>query len=452
MIQQIRNLREKRYNLVQDSRKILEAAEAENRDLTTEESQQFDRINEEVDKLGEQVNRLETQLDRERELAESQEEIENRRLIGDDGGEVVPRDQQVNLALRGWFASQYHEEPTDDERAAAQALGVRLAYGSQIELALDTNYNQVRRRVGSMAAQMRAEQMGSVQNALQTTTAAGGGVLVPEGFMDSFETAMLAFGPMLQIAHVIRTTNANPLPWPTGNDTGNSGRQIGEGVAVSTQDPSLAAKTLLAYKFTSDEVLVSFELLRDNAVNLAMVLGEMLGERLGRIQNTKFTTGTGAATAEGILTGATLGVTAGSATEITTDEVIDLEAAVDPAYRGDPSFAYMCHDNVRLHFRKKKTGDGQYIWQPGLQMGDPDRLNGRPLHINQDMASSIASGNKTLIAGPMRKYKIRQVGAIRMYRLTERHRENDQDAFLAFVEADGKLLDAGTNPVQYLQN
>jgi hypothetical protein len=49
------------------------------------------------------------------------------------------------------------------------------------------------------------------------------------------------------------------------------------------------------------------------------------------------------------------------------------------------------------------------------------------------------------------KYYIRRVNEVRIYRLEERYRDNDQDGFVAFVREDGNLMDAGTAPVKYLQ-
>ena len=100
--------------------------------------------------------------------------------------------------------------------------------------------------------------------------------------------------------------------------------------------------------------------------------------------------------------------------------------------------------------RQLKDGDNQYLWQPGYQLGQPDRLLGYRVFTNQKMQSSIATGTETMLFGDLSKYQVRMVNRIRFYRLVERHRENDQDAFLAFMRFDGDLLDAGTNPVKHL--
>jgi HK97 family phage major capsid protein len=55
-----------------------------------------------------------------------------------------------------------------------------------------------------------------------------------------------------------------------------------------------------------------------------------------------------------------------------------------------------------------------------------------------------------MLFGNLKKYKVRQVREIRMYRLQERYRDNDQDGFVAFGRQDGNLLDAGTAPVKKL--
>jgi HK97 family phage major capsid protein len=66
------------------------------------------------------------------------------------------------------------------------------------------------------------------------------------------------------------------------------------------------------------------------------------------------------------------------------------------------------------------------------------------------MVPAIASGNKTVIYGALRKFKIRDVSAIRMRRLVERYADSDQEAFVMFMRSDANLVDAGTHPIKYL--
>jgi HK97 family phage major capsid protein len=203
-----------------------------------------------------------------------------------------------------------------------------------------------------------------------------------------------------------------------------------------------------AYKYTSEGILVPTELLEDSAFNLAELLGSMLGERLGRICNQENTLGTGNSMPKGITVAAPVGYTTAASNIVLADELIHLVHSVDPAYRPDSGF--MMHDSTILSIRLLKDGQGQYLWQSGLQQGVPDRLFSYMLTTNQDMA---VIGSQAIVAlfGQLQKYKIREVRDIRLYRLQERYRDVDQDGFMAFFRQDGNLLDAGTGPVKSLK-
>jgi HK97 family phage major capsid protein len=332
--------------------------------------------------------------------------------------------------VQGWCRAQLGLDIDDRHRRAAKSAGVKLNR-KELELGLARNHRQVK---------------SNWRNAMSLTAAAGG-YTVPEGFMSSLERAMLMYGPMLDVSDVIRTETGNSMPWPTANDTGNTGELLAEGTSIgSSVDPTIGVKTLGAYKFSSKLVLISAELLMDSAFQLATVLGEMLGERLGRVQNTYFTTGTGSSQPAGIVTGSTNGKTTASATAITLDEMLDLIYSVDRAYRAQSSF--MAHDNIWLALRKLKDTTNQYLWQPSVQAGQPDRFSNYPVMSNNDMASTIATTNKTVLFGQMSKYKVRQVAQLRLRRLVERYADTDQEGFVAFQRADGVLLDAGVAPVK----
>jgi HK97 family phage major capsid protein len=78
-----------------------------------------------------------------------------------------------------------------------------------------------------------------------------------------------------------------------------------------------------------------------------------------------------------------------------------------------------------------------------------DTLFGKQFTINQHMAD-VATAQKSIVFGDMKKYLIRDVQGISVLRLSERFADYNQTAFLAFSRHDGNLLDAGTNPVKHL--
>lgn len=443
-----KELREKRAELAKQIRQLADKVNAESRDFTAEEKPQWEKVNGDYNTMTRQI-----------ELAERAEAVEaeqrvaptDKRDIGRDdfdgkqtGDKSGVTEEDRALALQAWHRVGADMELTDRHVEACKKTGLNPAARS-VTLSLMPTHS-----LRSIKQAFRDSHPSQAQKrALSAVDAATGGSTVSPGtLVNSLEIAMLQFGGVLQVAEEIRTASGERMQWPTANDTSNSGVQLGESAAVSTQDPSFGAVFWDAYKFSSKEIKVPTELLEDSAFDMASVIGAMLGERLGRILNTKFTTGTGAATPKGIVTASTLGKTTSSGTAIAADELFDLYHSVDPAYRNGAG--WMMHDNILLAIRKLKDGSGQYLWQSGLQDSSPDRLLGAPITINQDMQSSVATTTKTILFGQLSKYKVRMVNSMRLYRLVERHRENDQDAFLAFLRADGNLLDAGVAPVKHM--
>lgn len=279
------------------------------------------------------------------------------------------------------------------------------------------------------------------KRAQTTQTDSSGGYLIPEGFSEMLEKRMIQFGGMMQIARVWNTATGNEIPWPTVDDTSNTGAIIAENATDSQQDVAFGVRTFNAYKTTSRIVPVPYELFQDSYFNVERLLADLFGERLGRIKNQLLTTGTGTAQPNGVVTASLLGETAASATAVTYNEVMALKHSVDPAYRQGPSVRYMFNDSTLLALKQLSVGssDARPLWQPGMAVGEPNTIDGTPYVINQDMAD-IATGNKSILFGDFSKYVIRQVSGIRMKRSEHVYFENDQTAFVALERFDGECI------------
>jgi HK97 family phage major capsid protein len=167
------------------------------------------------------------------------------------------------------------------------------------------------------------------------------------------------------------------------------------------------------------------------------LLGELIGERLGRIANNKLTTGSGSSDVEGIVTNSAVGKTAAAVAAVTADEIIDLVHSVDPAYRNSPSTAIMMNDSTLAAVRKLKDGNGNYLWQMGnYQAGVPQNLLGYNVVVNQAM-DSLGTGNKVMLFGDMSKFYVRKVGAPSIY--VARERFAPDYGILGYIRFDGVL-------------
>lgn len=451
-----KELREERNKLLPELQRLRDLNNNAEHDWSAEDEEAWTRANGDYDRLsadieraerGERVDAIERDLDTRRsEQRAGREDIQPTRAPGNPEGTqrtAAEVEEDRALAFQTW-ATYRRGRPSEQGIAACRRVGLNP---QDEDLSIRLLQGE---RLRSLASAVRGRDANVIEErALSAVSGTAGAFTIAPGFVRSIEVNMLAWGGMLQVASIMRTATGEDMPWPTADDTSAEGEIINENTAASEDEPTFGAKIFKAYLYSSKMVKVPTRLLRDAAFDMPGELGRWLGTRLGRIGNSHFTTGTGASQPLGIVTGATLGVTADASDAITADELLELEHSVDPAYRLNAS--WMMHDSVLLHLRKLKDGEGRYLWQSGLVAGAPDRLLGRPLTINQSMASTIESGAKTVIFGDLSAYKIRQVNTMRLRRLDERYAEYDQVAFLAWLEQDGGLLDAGTAPVKYIQ-
>lgn len=382
------------------------------------------------------------------------------RIQIDSGLPALPSPEMADRAFSAWARSQCGIEVSEQDQAEARACGMPTQPGTQLNLPLFNQRKWMAFR--DEFTSVHPTQRKRFYNApLTSTTDATGATTIPPGsLVNNLEVAMVAFGGMLQVADVITTSGGEPLEFPTVDDTANSARKVAESTAMDDNaasgssgdggpNPTFSAMTLNAYKYTSDTILVPYELLQDSAFDIPGLLGRLMGERLGRTMNTEFTNGDGTGDANGIITAAATGKTAAAAGDYTAKEIMDLVHSVDPAYRGNGQF--MMHD-AQINYIRQLTDAvvGQFLWQPGFQLGVPDRILGYPYTVNQDMEDETLTGDKVMIFGDLSYYKIRRVGGVRVYRLVERYREKDQDGFVAVLRADGDLLDSGTDALKMM--
>lgn len=296
-------------------------------------------------------------------------------------------------------------------------------------------------------------------------TYSGLGYFVPTGFTNAIEQATKYFAPLLDgsVITVIDTATGQPLPMPTSNDTNQAATIVGEGGTVNEQDVVASQISLGAYKFTSGLVKASIELIQDSAFDLEAWLVQRFAERWGRGLENFLTNGTGINQPTGLLTaiaasGATPVIATGSAestggsqtgvNSIGYSDLVNLEHSVDPSYRRNA--VYMFHDQTLSSIKRILDKFGRPLWVPGVANGEPDRINGYRYVINQSMPQ-IAASQTTVAFGDTKKFIARRVKDLSVMKLVERYAELGQVGFVSFARLDSKLLDAGTHPVNVLQ-
>jgi len=303
------------------------------------------------------------------------------------------------------------------------------------------------------------DEMRAVRNTMSTTTGSQGGYTVPVEVANQVIEALKAYGGMRSVAEVFSTAQGGDIQYPTSDGTAETGEIVAQNASATSADPSFGEVTLSTYKFSSKVVAVPIELIQDSNVNIEGFVIARLATRLARIQNTKFTVGSGTNEPNGLFTAAAVGVTAatGGTSAITYDNLIDLQHSVDPAYRAGGRCKWMFNDSTLKAVRKIKDGQQRPIFVPGYETGTPggapDMLLGSQIVINQD-APSMAASAKPVAYGDFSYYKIRDVMDLTMFRFTDSaYTVKGQVGFLAWQRSGGQFTGVGSNgPVSLFQN
>lgn len=427
-----RELVEQRAQLVADQRKLVAQADAAGRDMTAEENAKWNEMDAEADRLFESIKK--------RKKLEAAE-----RSLETPGTEIpAPDPTYAHVRLS-------HEERSKKEMAAFSAW---VRFG---ENGLNPEQRMIMAQKRTFLNMNGAEVPAEIR--AQSTTTTAGGYLVPQGFSEELQKYLLAFGGVREVARAFPTPAGNDIPWPTVDDTTNVGELLSENSAANAQDVAFGQVILKAFKFSSKIVLVSMELLQDSFFDVNSILRDLLGERIGRITNTYFTTGAGSTAApQGVVTGAQSGKASTSTTALTYEDLVDLVHSVNPLYR--PGSSWMMNDGSVKYIKKLKDSSGRPLWQPygisgiGTEVAQ-DQLLGYPYVINQDMADigragSPLVGSKSILFGNFNRYIVRDVMEMTLLRLTERYAEYGQVGFLAFARSDGRYIN--TKAVSYFKN
>lgn len=421
-------LREKLVRLSLDMRAIVDKAKAEeNRGLTSEEAEKFDRL--------------------EKDYAEVEASIKRAEKADTIGNDLRDVDRDQIIPQLGDAKNKKEADPKH-----ANAFSKYLRGGVE-------SLNQEEKQIFAekFVSNFGGTGMG-IRNA-QTLTTTGGGYLIPQGFSNQLEEAMKWYGGILGVVDTFDTETGNPLPWPTVNDTTNKGRIIGVNTQVTETDFTFGQTMFNSYIFCSDSVLVPLALMQDSYFDLDAEIAKLLGIRLGRLFNNKMTVGSGTNEPTGVQTAViasanTVQGATGETTSIVYSDLVSVLHLVDPAYRDRAKFMFA--DSTLKILRQLKDSSNRPLWQPGLTagfgQGFPETILDKPYVINNDMPA-MAANAYSVLCGDFSKYKVRRVaGGTTVLRLVERYADYLQVGFIAFLRADGQLLDAGTHPIAAFQN
>lgn len=417
----IKKLREKLAALAQQMRDLHALAEKEDRGFTAEERGTWDAMMADFEEV-------ELRL----QDAEKLERIQNIPTNGaipnlDDGGAGGEGEDEPKTLAEGRARDDYNE-----------AYDIYLRRGSS-QLTVEHRNVLAKYRVDMEA---RAQSVG---------TDSEGGFTVPEGFAGFITETMNDFSGLLGAAsgaggpQLLTTASGNTIPFPTNDDTGNAGVILAENAAVTDLDTVFGERTLTAFMYTSRLIRVSLQLLQDEAVNLQAYLGNILGKRLGRAVSPHFAVGTGSGEPTGVATAAFDGavdISAGAG--ITHIDLLDIEHALDPAYRRRGA-QWVFNDSTLRAIKGLLDTNLRPLWLPAdvatlAQGGAGPMLMGYGYIVDQGM-ESIVIGDRPIVFGDLSEFIIRVVLGVNLFKFEERFMDNLQKGFMGYARYDSNLID-----------
>lgn len=283
---------------------------------------------------------------------------------------------------------------------------------------------------------MRKKNFFDVSNVLTIGEDAEGGYLVPDEYEKKLVEGLEDEVFFREMAHVIRTSSGDrKIPIITGH---GEAAWLDEGEQFTESDDTFGQTSISAYKLGT-LIKVSDELLNDSVFDLAGYISREFARRIGAKEEEAFFIGDGKGKPTGIFDtkgGAQTGVTT-SGTGITFDDVMDLYYSLRAPYRNKAS--WILNDSTVKAIRKLKDANGNYIWQPSVREGEPDRILNRP-YKTSIYVPELAAGNRVMSFGDYSYYWIADRQGRSFKRLNELYATTGHVGFLACERLDGKLI------------
>ncbi|MEC1722226.1 phage major capsid protein [Schinkia azotoformans] len=379
-------LREKRAKAWESTKAFLDSKRGEDGILSAEDTSTYEKMEAEVVNLGKEIDRLE-------------------------------RQQAIDLELSKPINQPITSKPTGTE-------------GQKTGRATD-EYRE------AFWKSMRNKSNYDVQNALKIGTDSEGGYLAPDEFERTLIESLEEENIFRSLAKVI-TTSSGDRKIPVVASKGTASWVDEEGL-IPESDDSFGQVSIGAYKLAT-MIKVSEELLNDSVFNLEAYIAKEFARRIGAKEEEAFFVGDGTGKPTGIFNatgGAELGVTGTSATAVSVDEIMDLFYSLKSPYRKKAIFV-MNDATVKL-IRKLKDGNGQYLWQPSIQAGQPDTILNRPVKTSA-YVPTVEAGAKTIAFGDFGYYWVADRQGRSFQRLNELYAATGQVGFKASQRVDGKLI------------
>jgi len=224
--------------------------------------------------------------------------------------------------------------------------------------------------------------------------------LAPEEFVQEIIKDAVEISPMRQVCRT-RTTNRRQIKIPRLQGRPSAAYVSEQGTRsddTSTDFGSDPTDMLVIdmHEFYV-QVPVSRQMERDSVFDIQAEVREVVSTEMARFEGEQFLQGSGTGQAQGLVTSgdfntiSTADTTTDGIGSIVADELIDLKYEVKKTYRDNGTYA-LTREAIK-YVRQLKDQDDDYLWQPGLAMGEPSTIQGAPYVEMQDLVTTASAGD-----------------------------------------------------------
>lgn len=273
----------------------------------------------------------------------------------------------------------------------------------------------------------------------QNVTMGNNGAVVPTTIANKIINAIKDISTVFSRATMYAVKGTLKIPvYGNANTTHN--------ITVGYQE-EFTELTADAGKFTSVDLggylagalsLIGKSVINNAQVDVVSFIVTEMARRIAIFLEHELLLGSGSSAAQGIATGCTNTLTTASATAITADELIDLQAKVKQAYQSNA--IWIMSNNTFTAIKKLKDSEGEYLLQKDFTKEFPYTLLGKPVEVSDNMPD-IATGAKTVIYGDMTGLSVNMREGIEIQLLQEKYATQHAVGVVAWFEFDSKVSD-----------
>lgn len=272
----------------------------------------------------------------------------------------------------------------------------------------------------------------------QNLTMANNGAIIPTSIADRIVTAVRDRCPILSGATIYRVNGTLKVPvWGKANTTHDIA------VGYQTEFTELTADS---GKFTSVDLsgylagaltLIGNSVENNSVFNVTDFIINQMAEEIALFLEKELLNGT-SGKATGALSTPTA-VTAASATAITADELIELQAQVKQVYQANACWTMAPETFTSL--KKLKDSNDRYLLQDDVTGEFPYRLLGKPVYLSDNMPK-LAAGASAVLYGDYSGLSVNLREDISIQVLREKYATQHAIGVVAWFEFDSKVTDS----------